>query len=154
MELKQVMELLERFSASNLTQFQWNQGDFGISMGKGDAKRQAEEAPASFGPVFTGNHEAPASSAKEGDRKSGEENLTIVASPIVGTYYSAKAEGEEPFVTEGDSVKKGQVMAIVEAMKLMNEVTAPCDGVVEKLLAENEQMVEYGQTLFYIRPAQ
>ncbi|MDO4322881.1 MAG: biotin/lipoyl-containing protein [Lachnospiraceae bacterium] len=75
----------------------------------------------------------------------------IIASPMVGTFYEASAEGEDPFVQVGDTVKKGQIVGIIEAMKLMNEIESEYDGVVEEILAVNEQMVEYGQPLIRIR---
>ncbi|MDO5546065.1 MAG: biotin/lipoyl-containing protein [Eubacteriales bacterium] len=74
-----------------------------------------------------------------------------VTSPIVGLFYAAPAENAEPYVALGDRVKKGQTLCIVEAMKLMNEITAECDGVIEKICAANGQMVEYGTELFRIR---
>jgi acetyl-CoA carboxylase biotin carboxyl carrier protein len=73
-----------------------------------------------------------------------------ILSPMVGTFYAAPSEEAEPFVKPGDIVKKGQVVAIVEAMKLMNEIEAECDGVVVEVLVQNEQTVEFGQPLFAI----
>ena len=80
-----------------------------------------------------------------------EENDTAVCSPLVGTFYCAPSEGEEPFVKVGDRVSKGQVLGIIEAMKLMNEIESERDGVISAVLVENGQIVEYGQTLFLIR---
>lgn len=74
-----------------------------------------------------------------------------VTSPIVGLFYAAPAENAEPYVSLGDRVKKGQTLCIVEAMKLMNEITAEFDGVVEKICVANGQMVEYGTELFRIK---
>ncbi len=74
-----------------------------------------------------------------------------VKAPLVGTFYNASSPEEDPFVQVGDTVKKGQVLGIIEAMKLMNEIECEYDGVVEAVLVENEQMVEYGQPLFIIR---
>ena len=74
----------------------------------------------------------------------------VINSPLVGTVYLAPEEGAKPFVQVGDIVKKGQVVAIVEAMKLMNEIESEFDGVVTKVLVENEQTVEYGQPLFEV----
>ena len=89
-------------------------------------------------------------------RETAKESLDIgsdkvVTSPLVGTFYSASSPDAEPFVKEGDSVKKGQVLGIIEAMKLMNEIESEYDGVVEAVLIENEGVVEYGQPLFRIR---
>ena len=74
-----------------------------------------------------------------------------VKSPIVGLFYAAPAENADPYVTLGDTVKKGQTLCIVEAMKLMNELSAECDGVIEKICVTNGQMVEYGTELFRIK---
>ena len=75
----------------------------------------------------------------------------MVTSPLVGTFYAAPAEDAEAYVKVGDQVKKGQVLAIVEAMKLMNEIESEFSGQVVKILAENGKAVEYGQPLFIIR---
>ena len=74
----------------------------------------------------------------------------IVKSPLVGTFYAAPAEDADPFVSVGDQVKKGQTLAIVEAMKLMNEIESDFDGKVAEIYVENGQAVEYGQPLFRI----
>ena len=74
-----------------------------------------------------------------------------VKSPIVGLFYAAPAENADPYVALGDVVKKGQTLCIVEAMKLMNELSAECDGVIDKICVANGQMVEYGTELFRIR---
>ena len=75
----------------------------------------------------------------------------VVASPLVGTFYCASSPDAEPFVHVGDTVKKGQVLGIIEAMKLMNEIESEYEGVVEAILVENEEVVEFGQPLFRIR---
>lgn len=77
-------------------------------------------------------------------------NGNVVKSPLVGTFYSASSPDSAPFVKVGDTVKKGQVLGIVEAMKLMNEIESEFDGVVKEIQIENEQVVEYGQPLFVI----
>ena len=74
-----------------------------------------------------------------------------MTSPLVGTFYSSSSPDAESFVKEGDTVKKGQVLGIIEAMKLMNEIESEFDGVVEAVLVKNEEVVEYGQPLFRIR---
>jgi len=81
------------------------------------------------------------------------EELHIVKSPIVGTFYLAPGPDAPPFVNPGETVREGQVLCIVEAMKLMNEIEADTSGEVVQVLAENGQPVEYGQGLFSIRPA-
>jgi acetyl-CoA carboxylase biotin carboxyl carrier protein len=80
-------------------------------------------------------------------------DLAIVKSPIVGTFYRASEPGAPPFVETGQTVRKGQVLCIIEAMKLMNEINAECDGEVVKVYVENGQAVQYGERLFAIRPS-
>lgn len=74
-----------------------------------------------------------------------------VKSPIVGLFYAAPAENADPYISLGDKVKQGQTLCIVEAMKLMNEISAECDGTIEKICVTNGQMVEYGTELFRIK---
>jgi acetyl-CoA carboxylase biotin carboxyl carrier protein len=82
-----------------------------------------------------------------------EKNLITVASPIVGTFYRSPSPDARPFVEAGSRVKKGQVLCIVEAMKLMNEIESDADGVIARILVENAHPVEYGEPLFLIDPA-
>lgn len=86
-----------------------------------------------------------------GEAKEKAAGIYTQESPMVGTFYTAPSVDAEPFVKVGDVVKEGQTIGIVEAMKLMNEVNAGCSGIVEAIVAENEQMVEYGQPLIKIR---
>jgi acetyl-CoA carboxylase biotin carboxyl carrier protein len=92
---------------------------------------------------------APAPAAKEAPP---DEGLHIVRSPIVGTFYESPSPGSPPFVKAGDTVEAGQVLCIVEAMKLMNEIEADASGEIVKKLVANGQPIEYGQELFAIRP--
>ena len=80
-------------------------------------------------------------------------DLAIVKSPIVGTFFRAPEPGAKHFVENGQMVRKGQVLCIIEAMKLMNEINADCDGEIVKVYVENGQAVQYGERLFAIRPA-
>ena len=80
-------------------------------------------------------------------------DLAIVKSPIVGTFYRSGEPGAPPFVEPGQTVKKGHVLCIIEAMKLMNEINAECDGEIVKVYVENGQAVQYGERLFAIRPS-
>lgn len=96
-----------------------------------------QEAPVVAAPV-----EAPAASRK---------GLIEVRSPFVGTFYASSSPGSDPFVSVGKSVKKGDPLCIVEAMKLMNEIEAERDGVIAEILVQNEQAVEYDQVLFLMK---
>jgi acetyl-CoA carboxylase biotin carboxyl carrier protein len=79
-----------------------------------------------------------------------EQKYHVIKSPLVGTFYRSPSPGAPPFVEEGDMVSKGQILCIIEALKVMNEIESDVDGRVTKILVENGQPVEYGQELFYI----
>jgi acetyl-CoA carboxylase biotin carboxyl carrier protein len=104
-------------------------------------------APVALAP--TASPSAPPPAASE---LAAEENLHIVKSPIVGTFYEAPSPGAPPFVKAGDAVEIGQVLCIVEAMKLLNEIESDIAGEIVKKLVSNGQPIEYGQELFVIRP--
>jgi acetyl-CoA carboxylase biotin carboxyl carrier protein len=107
---------------------------------------QATHSAAPSVPVPAASHTPVAPAAAE------EEELHSVKSPIVGTFYEAPGPGALPFVKPGDQVAAGQVLCIIEAMKLMNEIESDASGEVVKVLVNNNQPVEYGQPLFAIRP--
>lgn len=94
----------------------------------------------------------PAESRRAVEEVAAAANLVTIEAPMVGTFYRASAPDAAPFVNEGDIVKEGQVLCIIEAMKLMNEIEAKAAGRVEKILVENGQPVEYGQPLFLVSP--
>lgn len=156
MEFENLIKLIDTVSASELTGFKYEEKGLKLQMSKGDGEVKVVAAPAAplpaaplpAGPVSVPVAEAPAPLKEEAEEaaKPGK----IVESPLVGTFYAAPAEDAEPFVTVGSAVKKGQTLAIVEAMKLMNEIESDYDGTVAEILVENGQPVEYGQPLFRI----
>ena len=89
---------------------------------------------------------------EQGSPEEDDEGLAFIKSPIVGTFYSAPEPGAEPFVKAGTRVKKGQVLCIIEAMKLMNEIDSDQDGEIVEVLVENDQAIQYGEALFSIKP--
>lgn len=109
-----------------------------------------ETSPAATGgePVSGLGESAPTASEEE---TMAEEGLHLLRSPIVGTFYTSPSPDAEPYVQVGDRVKRGQVLCIVEAMKLMNEIECDEDGVIEKVFPKNAQPVEYGEPLFAVR---
>lgn len=143
-----MIELIKTVSDSNLTQFQIEEDGFKLSM-KTDKQskvvvQKQESVPKEIQSVAM--DEIKPSEQKEIKKAEGN----VVKSPLVGTFYSASSPDSAPFVKVGDTVKKGQVLGIVEAMKLMNEIESEFDGVVKEIQIENEQVVEYGQPLFVI----
>lgn len=146
MKFEEIMQLIDKVSASKLTEFTMVDGEFSITV-KSEKQvvvsQNAElQAVASLS-VVDETQAAP--------KAADDENVYIVKSPIVGTFYASKEEGGEPLVTEGSEVKKDTVVAIIEAMKLMNEITAGADGVVSEIMVENGELVEYGQEIMKIR---
>ena len=148
MEFEKMIELIKTVSDSNLTQFQIEEDGFKLSM-KTDKQskvvvQKQESVPKEIQSVAMDEIKP----AEQKEIKKAEGN--VVKSPLVGTFYSATSPDSAPFVTVGETVKKGQVLGIVEAMKLMNEIESEFDGVVKEIQIENEQVVEYGQPLFVI----
>ena len=155
MELEKIIELIHTVSESNLTQFTMEEGNLKISM-KTDKQTKviaSPQAAAAVPAAMVTETVQAAVPAQENAQQTQEEILdgNVVKSPLVGTFYNAPSPDAEPYVKEGDTVKKGQVLAIVEAMKLMNEIESEFDGTVEKVLVSNEEVVEYGQPLFVIK---
>ena len=147
MEFENLIQLIKTVSSSELTEFSMKDGDFKVSMNKKkEVQIVADGNMAAEIPVFTAQTVAPEKESVESEAEGNQ-----VKAPLVGTFYSASAPDAAPFVKVGDTVKKGQVLGIIEAMKLMNEIESEYDGVVESILVENGQMVEYGQNLFIIR---
>lgn len=156
MELEKIIELIHTVSESNLTQFTMEEGNLKISM-KTDKQTKVVAAPQAVAAVpaaVAAEIVQPAAApAQDNAQQEKEETLdgNVVKSPLVGTFYNAPSPDAEPYVKVGDTVKKGQVLAIVEAMKLMNEIESEFDGTVEKVLVSNEEVVEFGQPLFVIK---
>ena len=149
MEIEKILTLIDKVSASGLTEFTLEEGNLQLCMKKEKVvKICTEDTAAEQGEVFIEAGKNSVASRNTGNIEN-EENL--VCSPLVGTFYLAPSPEEDPFVKPGDTVTKGQTIGIIEAMKLMNEIVAECDGTVEKVLAENGEMVEYGQPLFCIK---
>ncbi len=167
MEIKDMIELMKAVSENALTSFELEQGDLKITM-KREKKVvtptvQVVGAPAVPAELLSGQTAGvtpAAQTADPADSVSGGTEAAVfgdvasdkvVTSPLVGTFYSSPSPDAENFVKVGDTVKKGQVLGIVEAMKLMNEIESEYDGIVDAILVKNEEVVEYGQPLFRIR---
>ena len=156
MDYQQILELVKEVSKAGLTNFEYTEGNIRIAMGCPQPEEKIvvpasnlvlqEAAGAGANTVETA---APAQ--QEPEQIAEEKGGNVVKSPLVGTFYAAPSEDAQPFVKVGDTVKKGQTLAIVEAMKLMNEIESEFDGVVTEILVENEDNVEYGQPLFRIQ---
>ena len=144
---QEILELMARFDASSLTSFKLHSKDADLEMGKGipaapdaaAAPAAAPAAPAAPAPAPAAPAAAPAPEGK------------CITAPVVGTFYMAPAPDQPPFVQVGDKVQKGQTVCLMEAMKMMSEVKAPCDCVIEAILQEDGALVSFGDDLIRYR---
>lgn len=169
MNLKELKELVEFLVDKDIAEFELERGDLKVRVRRPidsapPAPAQVIQIPAApIAPVLQHIPQVPTPAAPTSAQASAEpgavaatgareEELHTVKSPIVGTFYDAPSPGSPPFVKIGDAVEAGQVLCIVEAMKLMNEIESDSAGEVVKKFVTNGQPVEYGQALFAIRP--
>ena len=137
MELEELYALMERFARSGLTDLEWEREGEKIAL-----RRSA--APAVQAAPAQAEAAAPVPAA-------GQDQGETVNAPLVGTFYAAPAPGEEAFAAPGKQVKKGETLCLIEAMKMMSEIPAPADCVVEEVLARDGEAVGFGEPLFRIR---
>lgn len=141
MNVEQIVELIQAVSASSVGELNYEEGSVKISLKKEKNIIKTEAVP------YVLHKETVVQEQVEEPKK--EESY--ITSPLVGTFYAAPSENGEPFVQVGDQVQEGTVLGIVEAMKLMNEIESEVHGVIEKILVENGEPVEYGQPLFLVK---
>jgi len=163
-DLVQVERVLDFMASHGLEEFEYAHGGLHIRLKRAVAARTLQpggQATAEIGADVTlAEAAAGPAGASEGGLTAPapraappKEELHLIKSPIVGTFYAASSPEASPFVKVGDTIQAGQVVCIIEAMKLMNEIEADLGGEIVGVLAENGQPVEYGQTLFALRPA-
>ena len=136
MELNEIMALMDRFDASCAGVLELEQGEWRLRLEKAQGSAPAA-APAPAGPAAVPTAQ--------------EEQAAVIKAPLVGTFYSAPAPGEAPFVSPGDRVKKGQTVCVLEAMKMMSEVPAPMDCVIEAVLLGDGELAGFDAPLFRVR---
>ena len=162
MTLDEIKQLIEFIKAHELSEFELEHDGVKIRIKSGGNHHQVMAVPpmqASMPMMAAAPMAAPVSApatasaapAADGEDEGGE--LAIVKSPIVGTFYRSAEPGAKAFVSVGDTVRKGQVLCIIEAMKLMNEIDSEYDGEVTSIYIENGQAVQYGERLFAIKPS-
>lgn len=162
MEYNHLLELIKTVSESNLTNFHYEEGNVKIHMSSGDVVMMdpgfavKENVPAAANvqvSEVTASAEVAVTTVEADSvapKASVSANAKTINSPLVGTFYAAPSEDAQAFVKVGDRVKKGQIVAIVEAMKLMNEIESEYDGVITEILVDNATGVEYGEALFVV----
>lgn len=136
MDIEQIRELVKILEESTLSELSVSEGNLNISL-----KREMQQAVSAAAPVVV---------QKETPVEEEEEDVYIM-SPMVGTFYNSPSPDDNSFVNVGDIVHKGQVLCIIEAMKLMNEIECEYDAEIISIMVSNEQRIEYGQPLFKIR---
>lgn len=161
MDLKDIKELIEMINSSELAYFELKMDDNYIKMDKSLTRNLLDNTAIENVPSMTATNTNNYSSevvnknnteeSIEKDLVKSEEDLLTITSPMVGTFYGSPSPDSTPFVSEGTKVSKGDVLCIVEAMKLMNEIECEYNGEIVKVLIEEGQMVEYGQPMFKIR---
>jgi acetyl-CoA carboxylase biotin carboxyl carrier protein len=146
-DLQKVKELIELMKANDLVEIEISEGDSKIHL-----KRPGSQAHmVQYSPMMHAPMQAPAA-ASAASAPAADTGLLLIKSPIVGTFYQASNPESAPFVKLGDSVNAETVVCIIEAMKVMNEIKAELGGTVVEICCKDGQAVEYGQTLFKVRP--
>ena len=160
MNLNEIKDLMAQFDQSSLKEFSYKNGTDELVFSKNEAKLVAETSPTpqpvvpATTPTVAPQVPTTTPAAEAASESSVTESVAegdLVESPLVGVAYLAAVPDKPNFVSVGDTVKKGQTLVIIEAMKVMNEIPAPKDGVVTEILVENEEMVEFGKGLVRIK---
>ena len=146
MKFEDIKELIEIFSDSDLAQLKLKEKDFSIEMQKGGGVVTVQNTPAPIAQSVAPAQSEPTSAQIAEEPKSGE----LIVSPMVGTFYAAPSPDSPPFVKAGDTVRKGQTLCILEAMKIMNELEAEFDCKILEVLVEDGEPVEYDKPLFRV----
>ena len=153
MEMKDIQTILQMLKENEIHEFELEHAGTRIKIARGQVVTTVvAQQPHLAGPIqpaIASSAVAPANNDAHGGAQS-HSNAKKVESPIVGTFYRKPSPDAEPFVKEGDRVKKGSTLCIIEAMKVMNEIDAPFDGVIEKILPSEGEVVEFGEVLFLI----
>ncbi len=148
MDIRKVKKLIELLEASDIAEIEIHEGEESVRISRHGT---LPPAPAAAAPVaVAAAPAAPPPAAEAEETKEPELEGHIIHSPMVGTFYRAPNPGAKPFVTEGQSVKAGDTLCIIEAMKILNQIESDKTGVVKRILVENGQPVEYNQPLFII----
>lgn len=142
MTKQEVFDLMDRFERSSLQSMKLSFDGFSLELNRA-------AAPASSAPVSSAA--APAAVPVTAAAPSAQPDGPLITAPLVGTYYAAPAPDQPPFVAVGDTVKKGQTVCLIEAMKMMSEVTAPCDCVIEAVLKASGELAAFQEPLFRYR---
>jgi acetyl-CoA carboxylase biotin carboxyl carrier protein len=157
MDFDEIKQILDMMREHDIAEFELERDNVKLRLRKGAAGHWTHAPPHSqYAPTAPAVPQVPAAAIDASPVLAPADealDLAVVKSPIVGTFYRASEPGAKPFAEVGDTVRTGQVLCIIEAMKLMNEINAECDGEIIKCYVENGQPVQYGERLFAIKPA-
>lgn len=149
MDIRKIKKLIELLKESNISEIEVHEGEESVRICSNQPAPAVQQAPVvTPGPNLIPEASTPSSGATSA---LAEDDGHIVKSPMVGIFYTAPSPDAQPFVALRQNVKKGDILCIVEAMKIMNQITADIDGTVDKIFVENGEPVEYGQPLFLIK---
>ena len=148
MDIRKVKKLIELLEESGISELEISEGEESVRISRHPRTAPAAAAPAPQAPAAA-PAPAPLPATAAGEHKPRNDDQTIT-SPMVGTYYSASAPGAKPFIELGMEIKVGQILCIIEAMKMMNQIESDKAGRVTAILAKNGEPVEFGQPLFVI----
>lgn len=151
MDVKGIKELIRFIEKTSLTEFEYESETERVYINRASSALTAASPTYIQQPVSQAS-KTDATSEKPADQKEDKQAGVEIKSPIVGTFYEAPSPGADPFVKEGDIVKKGQTLCIIEAMKIMNEIEAEYDCKILKVLGVNGEPVEYGEPIFLVEP--
>ena len=153
MDFKAIKKLIALMEKSEMGEIEVEESGFRIKLTKNHSPAHTTLTP--MIPIAGPQHQilpTAESLPQESGMPPERESMETVTSPMVGTYYNTSSPGEPIYVEEGDEVKQGQILCIIEAMKVMNEIESPYDGKIISCLVENAQPVEYGEAMFLIKP--
>ena len=149
MDIRKVKKLIELLEESGISEIEIKEGEESVRISRNGPSMtmpQMQYAPAMAPPMAAPATAAPVAAESAAPEVSGH----VVTSPMVGTFYEAPSPGSAPFVEVGKSVKEGDTLCIIEAMKMLNQIEADKSGVIKQMVAENGQPIEFGQPLFII----
>ena len=151
MNTKKIKELAQILSDENLTAIEITEGDSTIRVERNQISHTVMGAPMATAVSLPGQIDAGSAIIESNSNSQADSSLHEFKSPIFGVYYSASSPEAKPFLKEGKAVKKGDVVCIIEAMKVLNEITADKDGTVVEICVQNGAVVEYGKVLFKLK---
>jgi acetyl-CoA carboxylase biotin carboxyl carrier protein len=151
MDLRKLKKLIDLVEESGISELELTEGEESVRISRqGQVVQQPQQYTAPQQPTLALQNQAPTPTTSANTEEEAQEIEHALTSPMVGTFYRSSSPEADPYVEVGSSIKKGDTLCIIEAMKLLNEIEADRDGIVKKIMVENAQPVEFGEPLFII----